>query len=154
MSASWLLSAAELRSARAELIEHGDCCQPGAKPEKWATDRGSNPLHLQPEVAAAACRKCPVRGTCLMVALTDGEEEPSTISGGMWGYQIAKLRKAIARAEQVLPALHAAQRAAVNGLFLQRRSAGLTAHRAFLSALLDPRFRPLENEKADEQDAA
>lgn len=155
-AAAWLLDEPQLRSARAELVEHGDCAQPGADPDKWSPPhRAVNPRYLPAPEAKKACGECPVRGTCLMVALTAGEEETSTIYGGMWGWQITKLRRAIAHAEEVLPSLHAAQRAALNDLYQERYDAdpATTGHKVFVETLFDERFQPVdEDDETDLED--
>jgi len=133
---TWLLTDAELWSATSTLYEKGLCSQPGVNPDRWSPARGVDPKHLRPEKADALCRECKVRATCTEVGLVI-KPNPSTVMGGMWGWQLDELRAAIEAADELLAGFNAATRDQVDVIYKQRRSVGWSGQAAFLSALAD-----------------
>ena len=138
MSAAWLLSPAELVSARDELIDSGLCCAPEANPDDWSPAV----RRVTRQDAAKQCAGCPVLGTCLLVGISGEEFDESTIHGGQPGWALSQLHTGIERAEEALPALHAEQRARVNDLYVDLYGDGLPVYsHGVLDVLLDERFQ-------------
>lgn len=133
---TWLLTDAELWSATSTLYEKGLCSQPGVNPDRWSPARGVDPKYLRPEKADALCRECKVRATCTEVGLVI-KPNPSTVMGGMWGWQLDELRAAIVATDELLTGFTAATRDQVDVVYKRRRAAGWSGQAAFLSALAE-----------------